>query len=569
MNHRGTESARRSAAVLLATFFALAPSARGQTPPPSQELLALVPKDVSFCLVVNDLRGHWQRLEQAPWLKSLKQSPLGQAILHAPQGKDLARFERNLKQHLDIDWRTVRDDLVGDAVVFAYRAPSAPGDSEQGLVLIKTRRPEVLERLIGWVNDLQTKSGELQALEPRLHQGARYYRRAHARNVHFYAVQGPVFALTSSEPMLQAVLAKNGDGAAIQMSLRRAEADRSLVALWLNPRAFDSELGAKAKAAVGPEAHLLKGFLAHWQALDAAVVTLDVKDSLELRLSLFARSQDLPAAAKAWFASRSVPSGLWQRFPANSVFALAGRTDFQALADGLLEATPAEVRRLVVDTVSKNVGAALGLDPFKDVLPNLGPDWGVCVLPAEAGKEFPQALAALAVKAGDEDHAVDQTLYQSTQFLAWLLVLQHNRTHDDKIVMRTTRQNGVEIKYLTQDRLFPAGFQPAWALKDGYLLLATSPAAMAQFQPHKGVIAPADEAPLVRIAPAELARLLRHQRERVLEQMMKKQSAQSKDAVARELDTLLALLDACQSVTLSQRSGDGQLTWRLRLQMTP
>src|SRR5207253_9096146 len=100
---------------------------------PPDDLLTLVPKEFGFCLAVNDLRGHWQRLEQAPWVKALKQSPVGQAILNAPEFQELAKFERDLQQHLGVNLPTIRDDLLGDAVVFAYRPPgTAPANAEHG-----------------------------------------------------------------------------------------------------------------------------------------------------------------------------------------------------------------------------------------------------------------------------------------------------------------------------------------------------------------------------------------------------------------------------------------------------
>ena len=64
---------------LMLIAVAAPPGASAQTPA-TQELLALVPKDFGFCAVLNDLRGTWQRVEDAPWFKALKASPVGQAI---------------------------------------------------------------------------------------------------------------------------------------------------------------------------------------------------------------------------------------------------------------------------------------------------------------------------------------------------------------------------------------------------------------------------------------------------------------------------------------------------------
>ncbi len=556
---------------LILAFVVTAVPAGAQPAAPSQELVALLPKDFSLCLVINDLRGHWQHLEQADWVRKLKQSPIGQTLATAPEFRDLARFAADLKKHLDVDWPTLRDEVLGDAMVFAYRAPRPTG-REQGLFLVKARRAEALARLVDRLNELQTKAGELKSLEPRQFQGVTYYRREHARNTFFYSLHGPVLAVASSEDTLKAVIHRPVESpvenAPVSRALRRAGAERAWAAFWLNPRDFDDELAAKAPVKdLGPESRVLAQFMTYWKALDGVVLAVDrIDDDIEVRLSLLADAGALSGAAKDWFTRRGQASELWRRFPANSIFTLAGRTDFRALADGLLELAPPDFRKAAVHAVSKNVAAAVGLDPFRDVLPNLGPDWGMCILPAKEGKQFPQAIFALAVKPGTKDTPVDQALVQALHFVARLAVFEHNRTHADPIQMRTVRQGDVAVTYLVQDRLFPPGFQPACALKDGYLLLATSPAAIELFQKPATVAAADGDVPLMRFAPSELAQLARHHRERVLEQIALK-SGSGKTAASEHLDNLLILLDLCRHITLSQRNGDGRLTWIVRFGM--
>jgi hypothetical protein len=555
---------RKIAWLVLVTIFGTGGPLSAQTPPPD-DLLALVPKEFGFCLAVNDLRGHWQRLEQAPWIQALKQAPLGQAILNAPEFQDLAKFERDLKQHLGVDWPSLRDDVLGDTLVFAYRPPSA-GDAEQGLVFVKPRRPEALSGLIGRLNELQKKAGELKELEEKSHRGVTYYRRVHAKNTHYYFRDGGVFGFATHEDVLRAALEQKATGGAIRLALHRAGAERAAAALWLNPRFFDAELAEKVRLALGAEGQVLQSFLEHWKALDAVVLSFDIKDDLELRMTLLARPGDLPPAAKAWFTRRGQVSELWQRFPANSVLTLAGRTDFKALADGLLEVAPAPIRKMLDDELRKTVGVAVGLDPFQDVLPNLGPDWGICLLPASAGKQFPQGLAALAVKPGSKSVAVDQSLFKALHLAVEFGKFAHNRGNNDGLQHLKMRQGDVEIWYLAQDKLFPAGFQPAYALKDGYLVLATSPAAIELFQRPKTEFATTDDIPILRVSPTELAQLLRLHRERVLEQVMQK-NGQSRSAAGENLDGLLAVLDVCRQITVGQRAGDGQIAWSVRLQM--
>jgi hypothetical protein len=226
---------------------------------------------------------------------------------------------------------------------------------------------------------------------------------------------------------------------------------------------------------------------------------------------------------------------------------------------------PAKERAAMIEG-AKSLGAAIGFDPLKEVLPRLGPDWGLCVMPAVDAKQLPQAIAALAIQPGPKEAPVDQTLYRGMQFFLGLAILDYNRKNKDQFQVRTELQGNVEVKFIANDQLFPPAFQPAFALKEGYLLLATSPAAIAQFQRRAAPPTASDEVPLLRISATELAKLLRAQRDRLIVHLAEKHQ-QSKEAAAQGLDSLLAVLDAFQEATLSHRAGADHVSWIFRIQM--
>lgn len=234
-----------------------------------------------------------------------------------------------------------------------------------------------------------------------------------------------------------------------------------------------------------------------------------------------------------------------------------------ALVQGVLETLPPAERGKVSEDLQGGLKLITRLDLLRDVLPNLGPDWGVCLLPPAEGTQLPQVIAALAVKPGSGPEPVDEMLFKGAQLLAGLAVLDHNRKHpDDPIKVESVQQGAVTVKYLTA-RSLPPGFRPACAVKDGFLLFATSPDAVARFGPREASVPSKAETPLARVSPLELANLVRLRRDQVVLDI--RQKHQLSAAEAGEVDQLLGLLDLFDSVTLSQHSEPGQASWTLRL----
>src|SRR5262249_55945404 len=182
-----------------------------------------------------------------PFMEKLRASKLGAAIQSAPELAKLAEVEKHFQNLLGISWSQLRDDILGDAVVLAYRlGPNGQEDQEQGLVLLRARNEKSLTAVIERLNDAQKKSGDLKAVEERDHNGRKYFRRAEGRGANFYWFNGPVLVFSTREEMLRQALALDRTAAPakkapppVARSLRQLGAEQALAALWINPRAFE------------------------------------------------------------------------------------------------------------------------------------------------------------------------------------------------------------------------------------------------------------------------------------------------------------------------------------------
>ncbi len=527
------------------------------------ELLQRVPDDLGLCLVIGDLRGQVERWQKTPWLPKLQDNPLVKNLLGGKELRDIQKFEDELKKHLDIDFAFLRDDILGDAVVFAYQpATNGKVGGEKGILLLKARSDEALSGVVDKINLLQTNSGELTSLEERKHKDQVYYRRVHQQATHFYYQKGPFLAISPQEDLIQAMLDRNPAVPSPQRDRwLKACLSKSVATLALDPRIFDAELVAQAKTKTGPDAILFQSVLTMWKGLDGIFISVQGDDSPELRLTLVARPGTEPF--KLWSGPQSPPSDLWRHFPENALVSAAGPVDFAVLLKKLREIIPEKDIAALDLMLRKNLSAATGLDVDRDILPNIGPNFGFTVTLSD-GPGLPRALVALAVKPAPATAPVDQMLYKSTELFVRLAVFEFNRKNNEPINVRTIKQGEVEVKYLEHDKLFPPGVQPALALKDGYLLFASSPDAVAGFRANNAAAPVGGEIPLLRMSTREWSRLIKANRETTIDHLIKKNN-EAPAAAAVAVDSLASGFDLFQSLTVSQRVDAGQAAWIIRL----
>lgn len=539
---------------------------------PREELLRLLPDDVGFCVVLQDLRGHRERLAASPFVADLLNSPLAAVVRSSPEMQQLLALEKVLKQ-LGIDWRKLRDEVLGDAIVLAYRPPAPQQPTrEMELALLHARDPKVLADLLTRLNETQKQSGELKDLQTREHAGRKYHRRVEARQESFYYLRGPILAVSSREAAMRAVIdAENAAGtgeAPVAKQFRLLGADAAPVAFWLNPRAFDAEMEIKAAAAQGAEAAFLTPFLRCWKALEGVAVTTGWNREFEVAVTLRGRLEGLPESVRGFLPKAGPPSTLWARFPDDALFAAAGRLELPALFDLFGEFATREDRAAFEYELQRTFGAVLDRDVVKELLPYLGPDCGVCVsAPTADGKGwFPHVLLATRVERAPGEKTAGASVLELLNAYVMATALHHNRTNKDLVRLKRLLVGEVEIKYLVSEERFLPGLQPAFAVADGHLLLASSPEAIQAFLRASPRNAEAkNETPLARMSLKALRQYVLDWRT-PLTTAAAERNRLSPEETGRRLDNLLMGLALVNRLELTQRAEPGRATWTLRLQ---
>jgi hypothetical protein len=259
--------------------------------------------------------------------------------------------------------------------------------------------------------------------------------------------------------------------------------------------------------------------------------------------------------------------------------AVGCRLDDAALLDVLGGFLTPQGRKFLQATLNRPFASLLSEDDFTaNLLPVLGPDWGLCVSAPPTGAagsqaarknlEMPHLLFAIRIDPKRTKKTAESTLLSALDFAARFVVFIHNNDHPDSpLTLKTGAVHGQEVRYLTGEHGLPPGVQPAYGLLDGYLVLASSLESMKRFAEVSPEPSPSAEAPvpLLRISFKDWRSYLAAYREPIVE-FLAEHDKLGRDAAGRQVDGLLAALQFVERAELSQRSAPGQVIFTLSVQ---
>jgi hypothetical protein len=461
---------------------------------PRDELLRVAPKDAALVIVVQNARDHYRNLSQSPFAEWFPNTAIGKKLLATPELKQLREVAGMIFRELGTTPEALIDDVLGDAVAFAYTPapPDRPGD-ERAVILVRPRTVDALQKLLDKVNALQTKGGELKAVNRKEHAGATYFERQKSDGAsEFYCFRGDVFAFSGSEADIKAVI--DADKAApgldktpelVARMQRLGVADAAGVIL-VNPRPLDAEVKARVAAAKPDEKRFLERFAEAWAALDAAAVYLALDKNLEVGVSVRFQPGKLPADLKKWLTGTNRPAAKWL-IPDDALFGVTGHVRATELIDFIVSVAPVEPGKPGVrEWITQTLGPVVGRDKLPLVLDALGPNWAVWAEPPVKDSFLPTLVAAVEISGeGEAREKAEKALVQALEFGFLMARVTYNARHADQIELKEEKdaKTGAVIKSLVNEKGFPPGFRPSFAVVNGYLVLATSPDAIRRFDP--------------------------------------------------------------------------------------
>lgn len=370
-------------------------------------LLRLVPADAAAVVVIEDAETHYQRLIGSRLWRDLMALPAVRQWRDSDRFRDLLRARGEIEAALDLpSLEAAWPKLLGDAVALAIRPdPGGDPDHPQGLLLLRSRDPALVARLLDRLNALESDQG-LLAVESPTHRGKgfsiRRFRPGTKPNEAYVLFDDGVFAWANSDEFIRAVIDHQIDGGGLSTRDRFQNAwaelpNPAVVSGYIDARFLEGQLKlGKLKDQQAPVESLIRRMIG---AADAVGMALAWKEGrIELHLHEVFDATRIDEPLRRWAARPMTGDpGTWLADLPESTLAVAfGPLDGLAFVDLLIGLVPRSERARIDAAMTLASGLLLGLDPRTEVLPNLGPQLLASVSwPSESPRATPRFTLAL------------------------------------------------------------------------------------------------------------------------------------------------------------------------------
>ncbi len=465
---------------------------RGSLAGPADDLLRRVPPGAGLAIVVEDLREHVREWLRSPLAEDLNQLSEQGGWPGDDALRKLAIARREIEIALNVDLATIRDALLGDAVVLSLHVePGAPPEDARGLFLIRAKDQNLLNRFVDRINAADRLSGQLTRLDDRSHSGQPYLARLFEKDqrpTEFYVIfEDGTFAWSNFEPLIQGVIERQGKGPPGLgseprfLEVRQALPESSVLSLYVDP-AFVKDV-LKADPGTPSESDLPPLLVDYLKAIRYAGCALEWRDGPVLHLHELIDPDQLEAPLRNLPARSGATAHRIDRVPASALAIVVGQLDLVSLYDVVLplitESDPTKADLL--ETALE--GLLLGLDLRSEILPKVGPGMVGFIdtpRPDDPIIAWPPMVLALSIEAESVAEALNNAL---RTFLAFIALDEKNVRDGNAPSLKTTDLPGgghltTLIFGAKKDK---ARLEFAFAFQGGQFLIGTQVEAVANF----------------------------------------------------------------------------------------
>ncbi|MCS7022160.1 MAG: hypothetical protein NZU63_10080 [Gemmataceae bacterium] len=454
------------------------------------KLLRCVSSQAAVVVYAQHWHLHWEQIRRSPFATGFPRSALGQRCLQSDSWQAVQQTAATVFKELQLTPEELLTEIIGEGVVFAYSPGSGSPKAETSLLAVVPRRPATLQALVQRINELQLRAGEVLELQPH-RSGAHTYtlRKKPGGVVDSYVIQDGLFLYSNSPQELESALDRlsRSDPPVWTERLQRWGVAGDALVVAIQPQQWAGAAGL-AEAAANPP--LLRHWARLWSALQAVVLSLQVSETVDVRLILEAAPARLPPAWRNGWMAPAVPSARWLAAPDAwaGVHVTGSLGDWLDRLDILLP--PEEHgQRPLSEGLEQFLGPLVGRDRYPLIRQVLGPTWSVWLEPPAQADELPAVGAAVSLQGTPEQRrTVAQALAQALTFAWHALRVHYNASHQDQITWQQPPVGTPELGgMLVNPRGFPPGLAPCFACSDEYLLVATHPVVFQRFEQRRQV----------------------------------------------------------------------------------
>lgn len=365
---------------LLFFFAPIVRSGEAESRRAADELLRMAPADAAIVATVENLRDRAPLVLESPIVKRLWELPAVRMWWESEGSAKILSARDQIERSLGYPWRTLRDEVLGDAVVAAFAFdPGAPNDTPRGLIMLRARDPKILESAVKNANDARRRDKSLVSIELRHVGSIEYHRRTFVNGTRpddFLAIlPGGTLIWSNNEAWLKRAIDRDhgdlpkglGENPLFQ-AVRGDLPGDSLIQIFVDPRFLEKLLKAQHKIDRDGEKGI-RFLLALLEPIRYAAAAIAWRDGpvLDAR-QIVDRAKPSKAADPATDAEIRLDD-LAKRIPGEPLLVAAGRIDWVATGTAVLDLLDDDEREAIDLTHTFVKGMLLGNDLKTSILP--------------------------------------------------------------------------------------------------------------------------------------------------------------------------------------------------------